>query len=89
MGKADLFDILLFKCKGMGPSLTRFYTDSEFDHAALVLKFANNLDELYFLDATAQGIHIVPYSGITSDIGNFYEKVVLRHFEFERKTESM
>jgi hypothetical protein len=36
---ADTFDVLLFKCSHAGGSITRFYTGSEFDHAAMVLRF--------------------------------------------------
>ena len=52
MAKADTFDILLFKCNTTGGKIIRTYTRSEFDHAAMVLKFGSEPDDVFFLEAT-------------------------------------
>lgn len=70
---ADTFDVLLFKCNHAGGSLTRFYTGSEFDHAAMVLRFdapgANNND-VYLIEATGnQGVRVKRWSNIKGNFG--------------------
>ena len=49
---ADTFDILLFKCNTSGGKIIRTYTGSEFDHAAMVLKFGSEPNDVYFMEAT-------------------------------------
>ena len=85
--KADTFDILLFKTNGMGPSVVRWVSDNEFDHAALVLRYKNDPSEMYFLEASSAGVQILRYSRLKQRIGNFYQKVVLRHLDFKRSDE--
>lgn len=85
MAKADTFDILLFKCNTGGGRIIRTYTRSEFDHAAMILKFGSEPDDVFFLEATGNmGVSIKRYSGMKHTIGNFYKKIVLRHLEWER-----
>lgn len=50
--RADTFDILLFKCNTSGGKLIRTYTGSEFDHAAMILKFGSEPDDVFFMEAT-------------------------------------
>ena len=52
LAKADTFDILLFKCNTGGGKIIRTYTRSEFDHAAMVLKFNSEPDDVFFIEAT-------------------------------------
>ena len=42
--KADTFDIILFKTKRLASKVTRAVTDSEFDHAGVIMKFQNLLN---------------------------------------------
>ena len=63
---ADTFDILLFKtnryiCKGV-----RIVLDSDFDHAAMVLRFGgDNAEEIMFVHATSDsGVHLSSYKDI-------------------------
>ena len=49
---ADTFDILLFTCRTTGAALTRTFTAGEFDHAALVLRFGSDPNDVFFLEAT-------------------------------------
>ena len=53
--KADTGDILLFRTikDQFGPRITRTFTASHFDHVAMILKFENEDDELFVIDATA------------------------------------
>ena len=83
--KADTFDILLFRCNTGGGKIIRTYTRSEFDHAAMVLKFGTEPDDVFFIEATGnQGVSIKRYSGMKHTIGSFYKKIVLRHLEWDR-----
>jgi len=62
---ADTFDILLFKCNTTGGKIIRTYTGSDFDHAAMVLKFESQPDELFFLEATSNnGVSLKRWSSI-------------------------
>ena len=70
---ADTFDILLFKCNTAGGKIIRTYTGSEFDHAALVLKFGSEPDDIFFMEATQNsGITLKKFSAMKSNIGRFY-----------------
>lgn len=51
---ADTFDILLFKCSTKGGKLIRSFSSSEFDHAAMVVKFKEEPDEVFFIEATSE-----------------------------------
>lgn len=54
----------------------------------MVLKFETDPDEVYYLDATSnRGVSICKWSIIRAYVGEFYEKVVLRHLEIERGDE--
>ena len=87
---ADTFDILLFKCNTSGGKIIRTYTGSEFDHAAMVLKFGSEPDDVFFMEATSnQGVSLKRYSGMKFTIGSFYSKIVLRHLEWERPEMSL
>ena len=82
---ADTGDILLFRCKQLGSAITRTFTNSHFDHVAMVLKFETDPDEVYFVEATSnKGVSIARWSMIRRFVGDFYEQIVLRHLEAER-----
>ena len=60
---ADTFDMLLFKTRNMTSKLVRGITNSEFDHAAMIIKFATRPSDVYFLHATSDaGIHMANFS---------------------------
>lgn len=70
---ADTFDILLFKCNTSGGKIIRTYTGSEFDHAAMVLKFGSEPEDVFFMEATSnQGVSLKRFSGMKFTIGSFY-----------------
>mmetsp|Transcript_9874 Transcript_9874/g.13463 ORF Transcript_9874/g.13463 Transcript_9874/m.13463 type:complete len:193 (+) Transcript_9874:274-852(+) len=90
LAKADTFDILLFRCNTGGGKLIRAYSRSEFDHAAMVLKFGQEPDDIFFIEATSNhGVSIKRYSSMKHTIGNFYQKIVLRHLEWSRPNEAL
>ena len=49
---ADTFDILLFRCNTSGGKIIRAYSGSDFDHAAMVLKFGQEPEDVFFIEAT-------------------------------------
>lgn len=88
--QADTFDVLLFKCGTTGGRLIRTYTNAEFDHAAMVLKFGSDPNEVFFMEATSnQGVSLKRFSGMKQAIGTFYRKVVIRHLEWDRPDSSL
>ncbi len=58
------------------------------DHVAMVLKFENDPEEVYFVDATNNnGVSLSRYSAIKPYLGSFYERVVYRKLEGTRNDE--
>ena len=57
----------------------------------MVLKFEkDSTEEVYFVESTCHlGVHIVKYSDIKDQIGKFYQKIVLRHLDWDRSDESL
>ena len=88
---ADTGDILLFKASdSFGASVTRTWTDSDFDHVAMVLKFEQTPDEVFLIEATGNtGVSLNRWEFLKPHVGTgkFYEKLVHRHIEFERGDE--
>ncbi len=65
--------------------MIRAYTRSDYDHAAMVLKFGSSPDEVYFIEAvTNGGVCIKQYSQMKQSIGSFYNKIVTRHVQWDR-----
>ena len=85
---AEIFDILLFKTNRAISEGIRLITDSEFDHAAMVLKFSSQPNKVMFLHVTGNlGVHLTDYDEIRNLIGTFFIKVAIRHVEMERTQE--
>lgn len=89
LAQADTGDILLFRggANQIGGAITRAYTNSHFDHVAMVLKFETAPDEVFLVEATGnmgvslnRWVFLRPHVGI----GKFYEKLVYRHIKFDR-----
>ena len=73
----------------MAGNVTRKYTHSEFDHAAIIVRFdstvADARNDVYILEATsALGVSLKRWSHVRDKMGSLYELVVLRHLEMER-----
>lgn len=95
--KADTGDLLLFRTKQdqLGARITRTLTSSNFDHVAMILKFEQENDEIFVIDATSgAGVAIQRWStlrdylhGINAQVPQYYEQIVHRHLEGERSDE--
>ena len=63
--QVDTGDILLFRCNDnriLGSWLTRAFTKSHFDHVALVLRFGDQLSDLYVFEAVGErGVRLIPW----------------------------
>ena len=56
----------------------------------MVIKFASEPDDVFFIEATSnQGVVVKSYRGIKWAIGSHYEKIVLRHLDWERSETSL
>ena len=84
--KADTFDILLFKTDNVSGAGIRTFTNCEFDHVAMVLKYEVEPDEVFFLEANGAGVMLKRWSGMRDmvGVGCFFSKVAIRHLEWER-----
>lgn len=85
--QADTGDILLFRGSHAGSLVTRTFTNSHFDHVAMVLKFETAPEEVFLVEATGNmGVSLNRWVFIRPHIGHgkFYEKLVFRHIEFDR-----
>ena len=49
--QADTFDILLFTCNNPVAGVIRSYSKSEYDHVAMVIRYSDEPDEVYFIEA--------------------------------------
>lgn len=87
MKKADTGDILLYKGSSLNSDFIRKITRGKFDHVAMILKFESEPGEVYLVDATGnRGVALNRWSFLRDHIGTgeFYEKVVFRHIDFDR-----
>ena len=68
----------------------RSYSKSEFDHVGMVIRYSDEPDEVYFIEAVGvHGIMIKQFSGMKDEIGRFYKTMALRHLEFKRTDEEL
>lgn len=53
----------------------------------MVLRFdvpGEKNNDIFLVEATGQGVHVKKWSTLRPHIGKFYEKIVVRHLNFER-----
>lgn len=56
----------------------------------MILKFASNPSDIYFLESTTnRGVALNKWSFVKKYIGDFYDIVCFRHLENERNDEFM
>lgn len=87
LDQADTGDIILFRGNQTGSSITRTFTQSHFDHIAMVLKFDSFPEEVYIVEATGNmGVSLNKWNFLKSHIGKdkFYQNIVCRHVKFLR-----
>ena len=54
----------------------------------MVVKFGSEPDEVFFMEAVSSGVLLKRYSGMKHTIGDFYDKICLRHLEWSRPDQS-
>ena len=81
--EADSGDILLFKGKSISAKMTRKLTHSEYDHVAMVLTFSGD-DNIYLLEATSDGVHVVSWNELMRFKDAIYSKIVWRRLYADR-----
>ena len=70
--------------------MIRTYTGSEFDHAALIIKFASEPDDVFFLEATSNmGVMLKHFGGMKHTMGNFYSKIAIRKLDWDRENDCL
>ena len=87
VNSADTGDILLFNCNAAVAKITRAFTGSHFDHAAMVLKFKSAPHEVFLLEATGNnGVALNKWEYLKPHIGHdkFYNRLIYRKVNFER-----
>ena len=81
---------MLFKTNSTAAKVIRGYSNSEWDHAAMVIKFGSEPNDVFIIEATSNmGVSIRNFGRIMHHIGGFYAKVALRHLEWERPDASL
>ena len=93
----DTGDIILFRCRGgrqglIGPGVTRAFTNSPFDHVAIVLRFGDYVKDLYILEAVGdKGVRIVSWMNLRYELHEegFFEKLVTRKLLYDMTPEKL
>jgi len=73
----------LFSGKSFSSKITRKLTHSQYDHVAMVVTFEDD-DEIYLLEATSEGVHLVSWNEIRKYRDQIFSKVVWRRLYTER-----
>ena len=83
----DTFDIILFKNKSIMSKVQRFFTNSDFDHVALLMKTVNN--QLLMLESTSNsGVAIYNFFSLRYLVSKkHFDRVGLRRYKGNRKDE--
>lgn len=88
MRGTDTGDVLLFRSNNsrvLGSWLTRAFTNSHFDHVAIILRFGNYINDLYVLEAVGEyGVRLIPWSALRYELypGGFFDKICVRNLSF-------
>ena len=93
----DTGDIILFTCRGssfnfLGPHLTRTVTNSPFDHIAIILRFGDQVKDLYILEAVGdKGVRIASWYTLRCELyeEGFFEKLVTRKLLYDMTPEKL
>lgn len=80
---ADSGDILLFTGVQVGATLQRRIFGTAFDHVGMVLKYETESD-LYFIDATQEGVTVLPWNSLRQYKDYVYKRVCYRKLDIER-----
>lgn len=93
----DTGDIILFRCRGsrynfIGPHLTRAVTQSPYDHVAIILRFGDQIKDLYVLEAVGdKGVRIASWLTLRSELyeDGFFDKLVTRKLLYDMTPEKL
>ena len=66
--------------------MTRQLTNSDYDHVGMVLTFVED-EDIYILEATSEGVHIVWWSDLARFKDQYYSKIVWRRLYWKRDDE--
>ena len=89
LSQVDTGDILLIRTNSnrfIGPWITRTYTASHFDHVQMILRYGDNVRDLYILEAVGdRGVRMTTWANIRSELyaGGFFDKIVTRKLIYE------
>lgn len=84
--EAETGDILLFYTDHFSAKLQRFFTNSDFDHIAMVVKLRNK-DLMVFESNQMHGVSVYDWKQYISYF-DLYGKVTLRKLQYVRKAEA-
>ena len=82
---AQTGDILLFYTKNTGAQLQRFFTNSDFDHVAMVVKFRKN-DLMIFESNQMYGVSIYDWKQYIQYF-DLYQKITIRKLQYIKKVD--
>jgi len=93
----DTGDILLFRCESprqaiLGAWVTRALTNSHYDHVAIILRFGDQVRDLYILEAVGdRGVRITSWINLRSElyVNGFFEKIATRKLMYEMTTQKL
>ena len=81
----DTGDILLFRSNNpLGTWLTRTLTKSHFDHVGIILRFGENIDDLYVLESVGdEGVRMTSWTCARHYVGSYFDKIGYRKLNYE------
>lgn len=82
---AQTGDILLFYTKNTGAQLQRFFTNSDFDHVAMVVKFRKN-ELMIFESNQMYGVSIYDWKQYIQYF-DLYQKITIRKLQYIKKAD--
>ena len=95
MLNVDTGDILLFRCNNsriFGSWITRAFTNSHFDHVAIILRFGETIKDLYILEAVGdRGVRMTSWINLRTELyaGGFFDKICTRKLIYEMTSERL
>lgn len=81
----DTGDILLFRSNNLlGTWLTRTLTKSHFDHVGILLRFGENIEDLYILESVGdEGVRMTSWTCARYYVGSYFDKIGYRKLNYE------
>lgn len=86
LSEAETGDLLLFYTNNIGAKLQRFFTNSDFDHIAMVIRFRAG-DLIVFESNYTHGVAIYEWKKYVKNF-DLFRKVTFRKLNYIRKAET-